>query len=458
MDPVDKSLMAPVQAARRWRGTRRPAAGIGLLVTVAVLISASQASAWSTPQPFFMGAGRDVFSIAGDPAGNAFAVIVGESPDRPLMITERFAAGPDAFTWTGARPLPGGAANFTRHSRGVDGLEASAAGDGAGLIAWRELLAGGDAQVRALVREYPMGFGVPVTIAGTEFAPTGELSAAVNGSGSAVVAIRRGSGRTRGRTVVAWRGAAAAFSRPRTLSPSATSSHVAAIGDDGASIVGWIRGTRVEALRIGGDGKPTKVQRLGTARAAAGMTAALSVSGAGVLAWQDRDGAVRLVRRSAPGRFSVSLPVRIGSRRALVDGMTSVVDDRGRAFVAWRERTGTELRSYVTTAPVGGEFRITRLASGKAIGVPSLAARPGGGAVVTWRSPEGWHARLAPRSGVFAAAIAVSKPLEAPDRSVARASALAGPGERVDLFWPQAETSAPQLGGDLLYQSFEVEG
>ena len=186
------------------------------------------------------------------------------------------------------------------------------------------------------------------------------------------------------------------------------------------------------------------------------MTAALSFSGAGVIAWRDEGGAIRLVRRSSPGRYSSSLPVRLGSKGANVDGFTSAVDDRGRAFVAWRERRGADRRLFCATAPVGGEFRVTELASGKELGVPSVVARPSGGAVVSWRSPAGWQARLAPRNGVFADTQTVSKPLTANDRTVARAATIAGPDVRVDLFWPQTQEETPEIAGDLIYQSFDI--
>ncbi len=426
------------------------------MAVLSLALCAPQSQAWTSPQTFYAGAARDVFLIAGDPAGNAFAVLAGETADRPLLMIERHATGPDAFVWKGAHPFPGGDRHFTTRARGLDGFEVSAAGDGAGLIAWRDMPAPGGPRIRAVVRDSPLGFGEPVTIADGDFAPTSEVSAAVNASGSAIVAFRRGSGRTAGRTGFAWRRPAGVFSSPRTLSPSATSSHAAVIGDDGASVVGWIRGTKVEALRVGGDGKPTKVQRLGSARASGGLGASLSTGGAGVLAWQDGDGAIRVVRRSVPGRFSVSLPVRTGSNKSRIDGLSCAVDDRGRAFVAWREQIGADRRIYATTAAAGGEFKIRRIADGKEIGVPSLTARPGGGAVVTWRQPEGWQARLAPRNGVFAAAVAVSKPLGAADRTVARSPALAGPGERVDMFWPQTEPT-PDIPGDVVYQSFEVQ-
>ena len=51
----------------------------------------------------------------------------------------------------------------------------------------------GGPRIRAVVRDSPLGFGEPVTIADGGFAPTSDVSAAVNASGSAIVAFRRGS-------------------------------------------------------------------------------------------------------------------------------------------------------------------------------------------------------------------------------------------------------------------------
>jgi hypothetical protein len=130
---------------------------------------------------------------------------------------------------------------------------------------------------------------------------------------------------------------------------------------------------------------------------------------------------------------------------------------RGRAYIAWRELRGQNRRLFVATAPVDGEFRVTQIASGSGIGVPTLAARPSAGAVVSWRSPAGWQARIAPRNGVFAAATVISKPLDEHDQTVARAATLAGPGPRVDIFWPQTMPEAPEIVGDLIYQSYDLQ-
>ena len=77
------------------------------------LLPAREARAWSTPTPFYTGAAREVFSIGGDPAGNAFAVIAGESLDKPLLLIERWAAAKeenDEFIWRGASRCPAASA------------------------------------------------------------------------------------------------------------------------------------------------------------------------------------------------------------------------------------------------------------------------------------------------------------------------------------------------------------
>ena len=55
----------------------------------------------------------------GDSAGNAFAVLSGESLDQPLLLIERFAIGSDPFIWNGARPLPGRAAQLHDERQGT---------------------------------------------------------------------------------------------------------------------------------------------------------------------------------------------------------------------------------------------------------------------------------------------------------------------------------------------------
>ena len=72
-----------------------------------------------------------------------------------------------------------------------------------------------------------------------------------------------------------------------------------------------------------------------------------------------------------------------------------------------------------------------------------MAARPSAGAVVSWRSPAGWQARIATRNGVFAATTPSPSRSTAQDQKVARAARSPAPAPRVDLFWPQIEPSRP---------------
>ncbi len=448
--------MSCVDATRPHRGSRRAAAAIGAAIALSALLTASDARGWSTPQPFYTGAARDVFSIAGDPAGNAFAIIVGESLDKPLLLMERWAAGNDKFVWSGAQPLPGGARNFTNPLNSFDSFQAAAAGDGIGLVVWREVLPDGTARLFALTREPPLRFAGPLAVAGADLSPRADPSASVNASGDALVAFRIGRGKSAGRTAFALRRSPRGIGRPRTLSAGASGKPVAAIGDDGSSVVAWIRGGHVESRRLDSSGKALSTQRLGNATADVSISTAVNHKGAGVIAWQDDDGAIRSVRRAAPGPFSSSRRVRAVSRTARVDGLATGVDARGRTFVAWRERTSSTRRVLAASAVDGGAFKTTSLASGQQLGAPSLTMRPGGGAIVSLRSPTGWQARIAPRSGVFTDAMTVSRALFGGDLVVARAATLAGPTNRVDLVWPQAG-DPPDPSGFLIYQSFQDE-
>lgn len=449
------------RSATRTAGARWSlAAAVAAAAILAAASGARQAFAWSTPQPLFSGAAREVFAVAGDPSGNAFVVAEGSSLDRPLVLMERIGTGTDPFIWSGAAPFPGHPPNFTRGTRGLDSFFTSADGDGVGLIAWREVLEGRAQSVRAVMRDAAPGFSEPFTAVGPENGADGELSVTVNGSGDALIAFRRTVGRNPGRTGYVWRRSGGDFERPRAISPSRTSSHAVSLaGPGGGGVIAWTRGSKVESVRISGAGDTTKRQTLGRAKrsGAPRITAALNKDGAGVIAWQDDDGAVRLVRRSLPGRFSVSLPVRVGSKDAIVEGLTSAIDDRGRAYVAWRERRPSERRVYLAAAPSGERFKVTRLALADDLSIPSLAARPGGGVVAAWRAALGWRARLASAKGALAATATVSRDLVNPsDRTVPRAVTIAGPDGRVDLFWPQSEDGIAGVDGDLLYQSFDT--
>src|SRR4051794_28927531 len=104
---------------RTKRRTHRRPPRIGLLAIVGLLVCAEGAQAWSQPQPLYTGAARNVFSVAGDNAGNAFAVLAGESGDLPLILAQRSASGEDPFIWS-TLPFPGGERIFTTPGHGLD--------------------------------------------------------------------------------------------------------------------------------------------------------------------------------------------------------------------------------------------------------------------------------------------------------------------------------------------------
>lgn len=420
------------------------------MIAVAALLPAAPASGWTPPQPIFGGAARDVFAVSGDPAGNAFALVLGDTLDRPLSLIERSGAGDNPFTWKGARPLPGGERYFTTGLDHLDSFQSAAAGDGSGLIAWRAPLGGGATTLTVLLREPPQPFALPITIAGADLSPRAGVSVAINASSTALVAFRIGRGSRSSRVTAATRIAPRSFGRPRVLSASPSGSPVTAVGGDGASVVAWIRSRRVEARRFDASGLLRPVERLGRARFNEGISAALGKSGAGLIAWQDSKAAIRAVRRGAPGTFAGARLVRAVRSGARVDGLSTAVDDRDRVYVAWRETRSSSRRVLVAAAPKGGPFTFTQLASGSGLGAPSLAARPGGGAAVAWRAPTAWQARVAPASGVFTAVNPVSRALAGIDSSFARAALIAGPDIRVDLFWPQRAVDDAQTQ---IYQS-----
>ena len=213
------------------------------------------------------------------------------------------------------------------------------------------------------------------------------------------------------------------------------------------------RGARVDAA-----GKALKTERFGSGQAASGVTTAINQKGAAVIAWRDGKGVIRASRRSAPGPLRASRAVRAIAKTRRVDGLISGVDSKGRTWVAWREMTNTARRVRVATAPAGvkTKFTVTQLSSGKTLGVPSVAVRPGGGAVLSWRRPPAGSARTATAKAVFAAGVAVSRRLAGTDLAVPKAATLAGPGSRVDLIWPQIG-DPPDAAGALIYSSFQDE-
>ena len=87
------------------------------------------------------------------------------------------------------------------------------------------------------------------------------------------------------------------------------------------------------------------------------------------------DGYLRLVRRSAPGAFSASLPIHRPGAQKMSD-LAAAVDPQGRAFVTWRETQGTTRRILVAQAPIGGSFTVITLAKGTDLGRPVITPAP----------------------------------------------------------------------------------
>ena len=70
----------------------RVAPRIGALCAVALGAAAAWAAsalAWSSPAAIYSNAAPQVLAVAGDPAGNAFAVYEGGTLDAPLLLSER---------------------------------------------------------------------------------------------------------------------------------------------------------------------------------------------------------------------------------------------------------------------------------------------------------------------------------------------------------------------------------
>ena len=125
--------------------------------------------------------------------------------------------------------------------------------------------------------------------------------------------------------------------------------------------------------------------------------------------------------------------------------LAAAVDPLGRAFVTWRETQGATRRVLVAQAPVGGSFKVTRLATGSVIGRPVIAPRPDGGAAVAWPIPNGWQAATTP-AAKFGRVAKVSAALSGDDREGAQAALIAGPGLRVELVWRQLGDIEPSTG------------
>jgi len=426
----------------------RVAPRLGALIVTALAaagVSAATAGAWSSPSAIYANTAPQVLAVAGDPAGNAFAVYQGGSLDSPLLLSERAVEDSRSelasLAWSPPRPLPGNVTDFTNSSPALTAATASASGEGAGVVALRY----GSSLLTALVRQPDEEFAAPAVVAGGNVGTIDEPAVAIADNGSALVAFHASGGRSgSGRVLYSFRVPEGRFSRVVALATSDGLAPAAAQADDGWPVVTWTNKSAAYVSRIGDTGRPTAPQRLGPARRGAPITAAIGHGGDGVVAWIDDAGYLRLVRRSAPGAFSASLPIHRAKGQTMSD-LASAVDPLGRAFVTWRETQGTTTRVLVAQAPIGGSFKITTLAKGADLGRPVVTARPDGGAAVAWPAPAGWQA-VTSTAAKFGSQSKISDALTGDDRNGAQAALIAGPGTRVELVWRQLGDIEPNTG------------
>ena len=426
----------------------RVAPRIGALCAVALGSAAAwaaSAGAWSSPAAIYANAAPQVLAVAGDPAGNAFAVYEGGTLDAPLLLSERAVTDARSeqasLAWSSPRPLPGGVDNFTNAAPALTGATAAASGEGAGVIALRH----GASLLTALVREPGREFSEPATIAGGAFGRIDEPSVTINDAGATLIAVHAAGGRSgSGRVLYSYRQAGGLFSRVNALATSDAPAPSAAQADDGWPVIAWTNRTTAYVARIGETGRPTAPQRLGASRTRAPIVAAVGHGGDGIVAWIDSDGYLRLVRRSAPGAFSYSLPIHRAPGSVMSD-LAAAVDPLGRAFVTWRETKGSARKVLVAQAPVGASFRISTLATGTDLGRPVVTSRPDGGGAVAWPTANGWQATTT-TAAKWGRASKVSGALAGDDRDGAQATLISGPGPRVELVWRQLGDAAPSTG------------
>ncbi len=164
----------------------------GACIAGALAAGVPAAHGWTSPEAISVNADAKAFAVAGDPAGNAFAVVAGGTLDEPLLLVERTAVTQftpkSIFTWGAPQPFPGGAPKWTVPGAQVGAAGAAAAGIGAGVIAVREDRKGGSL-TRALARDPGGSFTDPVTILGAPYSPMTRPALDVADGGLAVVAV-----------------------------------------------------------------------------------------------------------------------------------------------------------------------------------------------------------------------------------------------------------------------------
>ena len=427
----------------------RVAPRIGALCAVALGAAAAWAAsalAWSSPAAIYSNAAPQVLAVAGDPAGNAFAVYEGGTLDAPLLLSERSVRDARSelmsLAWSTPRPLPGNVESFTNAAPTLTAATAGASGDGAGVVALRY----GASLLTALVREPLHEFGTPATLAGGGLGRIDTPVVSVSDNGASVVAFHAAGGRSgTGRVHYSFRPPGGLFTRVNALASSDGPLPAVAQAADGWPVITWTNGRTVYAARIGDAGRATAPQRLGASKRRGPVSAAVGLGGDGLVAWVDTDRYVRVVRRSAPGAFSASLPLHRPAAGTTMTDLAAAVDPKGRAFVTWRETKGSSRAIYVAQAPIDGSFRVTRLASGGDLGRPVITARPDGGAGVAWPTAPGWQAVTTP-AAKWSTPAKVSAALSGGDLDGDGAQLIAGPGLRVELVWRQLGSAEPATG------------
>ncbi len=423
-----------------------PRLGALLLTASAVAgVGAAGAGAWSSPSAIYSNAAPQVLAVAGDPQGNAFAIYEGGSLDTPLLLSERAVRGAASdvmsLAWSSPRPVPGNVDLFTNSAPALSAATAAASGDGAGAIALRY----GASLLTAIVREPLTEFSDPAVIAGGNVGRIDEPAVSIADNGSTLVAFHAAGGRSgSGRVHYSFRAQGGVFTKVNALATSDGPAPSATQADDGWPVIAWTNQKTAYVARIDTVGRATAPQRIGASRRKGPVVAAVGHGGDGVVAWIDTDGYLRLVRRSAPGAFSASLPIH-KVKGIQVSNLAAAVDPLGRAFVTWRETQGATKRVLVAQAPIGGSFTVVTLATGADLGRPVIAPRPDGGAAIAWPAPAGWQAVTSTKAK-FGTSSKVSGTLVGDDRDGLQATMITGPGTRVELVWRQLGDIEPMTG------------
>ena len=266
------------------------------------------------------------------PAGNAFAVYEGGTLDAPLLLSERVRPRPcSRSSCRSPGPRRGRCPATSRASRTprptLTGATAAASGDGAGVIALRY----GASLLTALVREPGREFDIPATLAGGAL---GRIDTARRERQRQRRDRRRLPRRRRPlghRPRALQRPPARGPLRPRQRAgrpPTAPRPPSRRPPTAGPSSPGRTAPPSTSRASATPAARPP-AQRLGASRSRGPLAAAVGLGGDGVVAWIDTDGYLRLVRRSAPGAFSYSLPIHRPARGVTMSDLAAAVDPQG---------------------------------------------------------------------------------------------------------------------------------